>query len=70
MKRLTVHLKHAHPRVEKRKVKEQILDKTIIRNTLSFEVSNDDEATKIVSGLNETGKPLNNVKKWYLSNIT
>ncbi len=70
MKRLTVHLKHAHPRVEKRKVKEQIIDKTIIRNTLSFEVSSDNEAKKIITDINESGKPRNNVKKWYLSNIT
>jgi|TARA_B110000211_G_scaffold234620_1_gene305170 hypothetical protein len=69
MKRLTLHLKHAHPRVEKRTVKGQTMDKTIIRNTLSFEVDNNDEATKIVSDINDNAKPRNNVKKWYLSNI-
>ena len=45
------------------------MDTTIIRNTLSFEVDNNDEATKIVSDINDNAKPRNNVKKWYLSNI-
>jgi hypothetical protein len=57
MKRLTIHL---------RKVKKERIDgKSIIRNTLSFQVKDDVEAQSIVANYNKN----NNVKKWYTSNI-
>ncbi len=72
MKRLTVHLKRVKPKRERTfktvdGVKVEV-NKDIIRNTLSFQVSNEDEAMKIVNEINEAN-PRNNVKKWYLSNI-
>lgn len=60
MKRLTVHLKKVR--------KERVDGKSIIRNTLAFEVNNENEAKGIVNMLNDR-KPKNNVSKWYLSNI-
>lgn len=58
MKRLTVHLK---------KVKKETTNggKSIIRNTLSFQIKDDSEANEIVANLNQN----NNVSKWYLSGI-
>ena len=65
MKRLTIHLK----RVPK---KTEVVDgKSIskIFNTLSYQVTNEEEANRIVTNINENEKPRNNVKKWYLSSI-
>lgn len=65
MKRLTIHLK----RVPK---KTEVVDgKSIskIFNTLSYQVTNEEEANRIVTNINENEKPRNNVKKWYLSGI-
>ena len=65
MKRLTIHLK----RVPK---KTEVVDgKSIskIFNTLSYRVTDEEEANRIVTNINENEKPRNNVKKWYLSGI-
>ncbi len=65
MRRLTVHLN----RVPK---KTEVVDgKTVskIFNTLSYKVSNEEEALRIINNINENEKPRNNVKKWYLSGI-
>lgn len=60
MKRLTVHLK---------RVKKEMVDgKEIIRNTLSFNVNDDDEANFIVNRLSEEN-PKDNISKWYVSYI-
>jgi hypothetical protein len=72
MRRLTVHLKRVKPTREKRYenrdgVRVEVI-KNITRNTVTYEVSNEEEALKIVNGINE-GNPRNNVNKWYLSNI-
>ena len=66
MKRLTVHLK----RVDK---KTEVIDgrsKTKITNTLSFPVRSEEQVTAILTNINESYVPRNNVKSWYLSNIT
>jgi len=66
MKRLTVHLK----RVDK---KTEVIDgrsKTKITNTLSFPVKSEEQVTAILTNINESYVPRNNVKSWYLSNIT
>jgi len=60
MKRLTVHLKKVR--------KERSEGKSIIRNTLSFEVADENEAMGIVNTINDKN-PKNNVAKWYISNI-
>jgi hypothetical protein len=60
MKRLTVHLKRVK--------KELIDDKWIIRNTLSFNVNDDEEANFIINKLSNEN-PKNNISKWYLSNV-
>jgi len=57
MKRLTIHLNKV--------TKERVDGKSIIRNTLSFEVKDDVEAQSIAVNYNKN----NNVKKWYTSNI-
>ncbi len=65
MKRLTIHLK----RVPK---KTEVVDgKSIskIFNTLSYQVTDEEEASRIVTNINENEKPRNNVKKWYLCSI-
>lgn len=65
MKRLTVHLK----RVDK---KTEVIDgksRTKITNTLSFPVRSEEEVTAIITNINESYHPRNNVKSWYLSNI-
>jgi hypothetical protein len=57
--------------MEERKNKQGVFVKVpVIRNTITYEVGNNEEAQKIVTDINENGKPRNNVKKWYLSNIT
>jgi len=66
MKRLTVHLK----RVDKKTEVIEGKSKTRITNTLSFPVKTEEEVTAIVTNINETYVPRNNVKSWYLSNIT
>ena len=66
MKRLTVHLK----RVDK---KTEVVDgrsKSRITNTLSFNVKTTEGVNAIITNINETYVPRNNVKSWYLSNIT
>jgi hypothetical protein len=72
MKRLTVHLKRVTPKRERTfKIVDGVrveVNKDIIRNTLAYEVRNEEEAQKIVNEINETN-PRNNIKKWYLSNI-
>jgi|TARA_R110000751_G_scaffold27200_1_gene71985 hypothetical protein len=69
MKRLTVHLNNTKTRNEKRMVKGAPTDKQIRRNTVTYQVSDEDEAKKVISDINEYQNPRNNVKKWYLSNI-
>ena len=66
MKRLTVHLKRVN---KDSKVKD---GKTIskIVNTLSYIVKDENEAKMIVTNIKESHHPRNNVKKWYMSNIT
>lgn len=66
MKRLTVHLKRVN---KDSKVKD---GKTIskIVNTLSYIVKDENEAKMIITHINESDHPRNNVKKWYMSNIT
>jgi len=66
MKRLTVHLK----RVEKKTEVKDGKSKTRITNTLSFPVKSEEDVTAILTNINETYVPRNNVKSWYLSNIT
>jgi len=72
MKRLTVHLNRVKPKRERTfKIVDGVrveVNKDIIRNTLAYEVRNEEEAQKIVNEINETN-PRNNIKKWYLSNI-
>jgi hypothetical protein len=60
MKRLTVHLKKVR--------KDRVDGKSIIRNTLAYEVANEAEAMSILNMINDR-KPKNNVAKWYISNI-
>jgi len=66
MKRLTVHLKRVN---KDSKVKD---GKTIskIVNTLSYIVKDENESKMIITHINENDHPRNNVKKWYMSNIT
>tara|TARA_R110000824_G_scaffold113599_7_gene263379 strand:- start:534 stop:734 length:201 start_codon:yes stop_codon:yes gene_type:complete len=66
MKRLTLHLKRVN---KDSKVKD---GKTIskIVNTLSYIVKDENEAKMIITHINESDHPRNNVKKWYMSNIT
>jgi|TARA_R110000803_G_scaffold153293_2_gene218149 hypothetical protein len=65
MKRLTIHLKRVN---KDSKVKD---GKTIskIVNTLSYLVKDSNEAKMIVTHINESDHPRNNVKKWYMSNM-
>lgn len=65
MKRLTIHLNRVNKKTD-------VVDgKTTskIFNTLSYKVVDEDEATRIVTNINENGTPRNNIKKWYLSGI-
>ena len=65
MKRLTVHLKRVNKKTD-------VVDgKSVskIYNTLSYKVTDEDEANRIVTHINENETPRNNVKKWYLSGI-
>ena len=66
MKRLTVHLN----RVDKKTEVKDGKSKTRITNTLSFPVKSEEDVTAILTNINETYVPRNNVKSWYLSNIT
>ena len=66
MKRLTVHLKRVDKKIE-------VVDgrsKSRITNTLSFNVKTPSGVNSIITNINETYVPRNNVKSWYLSNIT
>ena len=66
MKRLTVHLNRfkKHSEVKDGKTITKII------NTLSYKVKDDNAAKMIVTHINESEHPRNNVKKWYTSNIT
>jgi hypothetical protein len=66
MKRLTVHLN----RVEKKTEVIEGRSKSRITNTLSFNVKTSEDVNAIITNINETYVPRNNVKSWYLSNIT
>jgi len=66
MKRLTVHLK----RVDKKTTVKEGKSKSRIINTLSFNVKTTEGVNSIISNINESYVPRNNVKSWYLSNIT
>ena len=65
MKRLTVHLKRVNKTTE---VKEG-RSKSKIHNTLSFKVKDESAALKVITNINDTNHPKNNINKWYLSNI-
>ena len=41
----------------------------MIKNTLSFRVTDEEEALTIVQKYNNNPRKKNNVSKWYLSNI-
>ena len=66
MKRLTVHLKRVDKKIEVINGR----SKSRITNTLSFNVKTTEGVNSIISHINETYVPRNNVKSWYLSNIT
>lgn len=61
MKRLTIHLKSVG--------KYKVGTKDMIKNTLSFRVTDEEEALTIVQKYNNNPRKKNNVSKWYLSNI-
>ena len=69
MKRLTIHLNSVRKKSEEVLVDGQKKTKSKIYNTLSFNVQDEEDASRIISNINEHQKPRNNVKSWHLSNI-
>lgn len=71
MKRLTIHLNHVEKRREEKfnSITKKKESKSKIYNTLTYYVSQLEDAHSIINDINDNKRPRNNVKSWYLSNI-